>query len=348
MFSAESVQLKTGELATVYHHNPDGMSIPEWAPSLWQMVIRPHDPWISRVETIFFNRILAGKLAGTNADQSYSVWIDERPAAHAAMLRARDNEQVGLVSFVMTDPGFRGMGLSSLLMERLMDDFWADGGQYALLGTANPVAHAIYTRYGFRDYNGHVMRYVSDIVQADDVDADYFANSGPATARAGHWGDGARVGWLYAKQSEWLVKDYMEALYGHPDIEHARCGSVLPSMMLNVEERGGGLWVLETQERRLVGAATLTYFDRAGQATAPVVDLLVVPAYLDRADDLLHGAIGAAETAGARHVRAYLASCDVGKQAIVDALGFRQEASLAGQFAAGKDTYDLLIYTYSL
>jgi len=348
MLTRESLQLKSGDLTEVLCYQPDGTDVPDMIASLWDMVIRPRDPWISRVETLYFSRMLAGELAETNDDVSYSIWLDGRPAAHVAMQRARNYREAGLVSYVMTDPDFRGMGLCHLLMERMMDDFWAEGGSYALLGTGNPVAHAIYRQYGFGDYNGHVMRYLSDTVQADNVDADYFAHHGPAVARPGGWGDAPRVAWLYAKPSEWFVKDYLEALYGHPAIEHTRCGSVLPSMMVNTEERGGGLWVLETGDRRLVGAATLTYFDQTGQSTAPVIDFLVVPDYLGQADTLLHCAIGAAETTGARFVRAYLAACDTEKADIVQQMGFRHEALLEGQFRAGDDACDLHVYTYVL
>jgi len=348
MIDREPLRLKTGELAQIELYQPDGSPPPNTIDALWDMVIRPHDPWISRVETTYFSRMLRGELAQDCADQVYSIWIDERPASHATMLRARDNPRVGLAAFVITDSANRGKGLCTLLMERMMDDFWADGGEYALLATGNPVAHAIYERSGFSDYNGHVMRYLSDAVRSEDVDGEYFSHHGPATVRPGHWGDGARIAWLYAKPSPWFVKDYLEAFYDHPALVHTRCGSVLPSMMLNVEERGGGLWVLETEDKRLVGAATLTYFDRAGQASAPVVDFLVVPAYLAQAGGLLHAAIGGAETAGARFVRIHLASPDSDKMQVARDIGFHLEATLAGQFAAGDDRYDLHIYTYEL
>jgi ribosomal protein S18 acetylase RimI-like enzyme len=348
MLTREELRLKTGELARVDRYEPDGAGAPDTVSSLWEMIVRPHDPWISRVETVYLTRMLAGQLAGANADRSYSIWIGATPAAHAAMQRARAYREVGLVSYVITDPAFRGMGLCSLLMERMMDDFWMEDGRYAWLGTGNPIARSIYQRYGFEDYNGHVMRYLSDTVNSDDVDGEYFAWHGPATTRPGHWGDAPRIAWLYARPCAWFVKDYLEALYGHPAIEHTRCGSILPSMMVNTEERGGGLWVLETRAGRLMGASTLTYFDRAGQAAAPVVDFLVAPSYLEGADGLLRAAIGAAETAGARFVRACLAACDAEKADIVQRVGFRLETRVEGQFSAGDDRHDLHIYTYGL
>ena len=348
MIDREPLRLKTGELAQIERYQPDGSSPPDTIDALWNMVIRPREPWISRVETIYFTRMIDGQLVDTDADSSYSIWIDDQPAAHIATLMALENRQVAQVGYVITDPAFRGRGLCSLLMERVMDDFWMEGGQYAFLGTANPIAHAIYARHGFGDYNGHVMRYLTDTVKSEHVDEEYFAHHGPAKVRPGHWGDGARIAWLYAKPSPWFVKDYLEALYDHPAITHARCGSVLSSMMVNVEERGGGLWALETQDKRLVGAATLIYYDRTGQASAPVVDFLIVPSYLDQAGGLLHAALGGAETTGARFVRIHLASPDSDKVQVVRDIGFHLEAIIAGEFTAGDDRFDLHIYTYEL
>ena len=336
--AASTARPALAEPVEVQCHQPGASASPDAArDALWELVVRPREGWLSAGETELFTRSLRGDCAGVAADRLYSVWSAGRPLAHAALFAAANNRRVGVVGFVITEPAARGRGLCPLLMERLLDDFRAAGGQCALLGTGNPTAHAIYARAGFRDYNGHVMRWLPPGVTPAEADAAYFGTRRPATVRAGHWGDTARVAWLYARPGDWFMKDYIEALYDHPAIPHLRCGSILPAMMLNVETRAGGLWMLETDDGRIVGAARLSLRDTVAQTKAPMLDFLVAPAYRDQTVDLLRVAIEAAQAAGAEVVRACLASCDAEKADIVQSLAFRLEATLAGQFAAGPE-----------
>jgi len=345
----EILSLRTGERAELECYQPGATSMPaERLDALWELVVRPREPWFSHGEQECFTRGLRGRLTAVGTDRFYSAWIAGRPVAHATLSTAAGWPQVGAVGYVITEPAFRGRGLCPRLMQRMMADFRAGGGQCALLCTGNPVAHAIYVRAGFRDYNGHVMRYLAAPADALAFERDYFAKHGPAVVRAGHWGDTARIAWLYALPGDWFIKDYGEALYDHPAIILGRCGSILPAMMLNVEERRGGLWVLETGDGRLVGAARLTLGDAVAQLKAPMLDFLVVPAYRDQTADLLRVAVDAAGASGAEVVRACLASCDCEKAEIVQGLAFRLEATLAGQFAAGDDRFDLNTYVLDL
>jgi len=340
----DELWLQSGELVQWHCHRPGLSELPaERLEALWEMVVRPRQPWFSRAEHEHFTRGLRGQLAG-DADRFYSAWVGARPAAHAALYSAVAHPQVGLVGYVITEPAFRGQGLCSRLMEWLMADFRAGGGQCALLGTGNPAAHAVYAAGGFRDYNGHVMRYLTPPAEHAGADDAYFAFTTPAHARAGGWADAARLAWLYTRPGDCFMKDYVEGLYDHPAIPHTRCGSLAPAMMLDVEERAGGLWALETGDGRIVGAARLSLRDTVAQAKAPMLDFLVAPAYRRQTPDLLRVAIEAAQGAGAEVIRACLASCDVEKAAMVQKLGFRPETTLAGQFAAGAERFDLHTY----
>jgi RimJ/RimL family protein N-acetyltransferase len=149
------------------------------------------------------------------------------------------------------------------------------------------------------------------------------------------------------------VRDYVERLYNHPALPQTRCASILPALMINTTERPadagcamGGLWVLENPVRRLVGAATLTPPDLGAQAHAPIIDFLVAPAYHEQAPELLTAALAAGHAGGAECVRCCVAGCDRGKIDILERVGFRREATLAGQFKAGHDHFDLHVYVY--
>jgi RimJ/RimL family protein N-acetyltransferase len=348
MLSVERLALPNGETGLLEVYAPAGPA--EYAQNadhldaLWEMVVQPRQPWFSRSEWELFTRALRGQLTPASADRFYAIWIAGRPAAHVFLNYAADHGQVAQVGFVVTEPAFRGRGLCSLLMTRVIADFRERGGQCALLGTGNPVAHAIYARAGFSDYIGHTMRYLADASQPAHFDREYFAYRRPARPRAGHWGDGARLAWLYASRCGSFVKHYSEGIYEHPAITHVRCCSILPALMLNVEERRGGLWVLETPDGRLVGTASLTLSDTTAQHKAPLLDFTLTPAYWGQAADLLHKAIDAAWAGGANVVRACLASCDHDKAEVLQSLAFRLEATLAGQFVAGDERYDLNVY----
>lgn len=81
---------------------------------------------------------------------------------------------------------------------------------------------------------------------------------------------------------------------------------------------------------------------------SPVLDFLMAPEYRGDAGLLLGTAVDTARSRGARLVRACMAGCDRGKAAVVLEAGFRREATLAGQLAAGADCFDLHIYVLNL
>jgi hypothetical protein len=117
-------------------------------------------------------------------------------------------------------------------------------------------------------------------------------------------------------------------------------------MIVNAAEGNGGLWVLENPAGSLVGAASVIRLDSEAQGHAPVLDFLVVPAYVHQAADLLLAAIEAQASAGAEQARVYVASCDGEKASLVRDVGFHHEATLVGQFKAGRDRHDLDIYVW--
>jgi hypothetical protein len=256
---------------------------------------------------------------------------------------------------VITAPAYRGRGIAGSLLCEALADFVDTGGACMHLATDNPAAHRVYQSCGFRDYQGHVMRFLTSAGGWEGFDQFYFADAGPAQVRRAHWGDLARLTLLYVAPHRWFVRDYAERLYNHPAITQTRCASILPALMISTTERParaglsvGGLWVLENPRRRLVGAATVTPPDLSAQAHAPVIDFLVARAYLGQAPDLLACALDACRSGGAECVRGCVADCDREKINILRQAGFRREATLAGQFKAGRDRFDLHVYGFPM
>ena len=311
------------------------------------LILQPRLPWFSVAERTHMDGALRGSFGEVTRDHFSIGWIGDKPVGSAYYGTAAGMPEIGLLAYVITEPAYRGRGICTALTGAAVSHFLDDGGACLHLGTNSPIAHNIYEGCGFRDYNGHVMRYLGPKESWDGFDAAYFAWAGGAEVRRGHWGDLARVGMLYVAPHRWFIKDYPQRIYSHPALIHQRCGSILPSMMVNATEGSGGLWVLENPVGRIVGTVTATLWDSEAQGHAPVLDYLFAPSYVHQAVDLLLAALEALSAAGAEQVRVYVASCDDEKASLVRDIGFHREATLAGHFQAGGDRYDLDIYVWS-
>ena len=322
--------------------------------AIHDLIVQPAAPWFSEVERRHLEGALNGEFGAVACDRFWIARIDAEPVANVYFSTASGAPEIGLLAFAITAPTQRGRGIGRLLLREALANFEALGGLCLHLATANPAAHRVYESCGFRDYQGHIMRFLAPAGGCEDFDRAYFADCGPGKVRRGHWGDSARAAMLYVAPHPWFVRDYAERLYNHPAIAQTRCASILPALMLNTTERPasadlatGGLWMLENPARRLVGAVTVTPQDLTAQAHAPIIDFLVAPAYMDQAPDLLTVALDACGSGGAECVRCCVAACDREKIAILLQVGFRHEARLAGQLKAGYDRVDLHIYVYT-
>jgi ribosomal protein S18 acetylase RimI-like enzyme len=323
--------------------------------AIHDLIVQPAAPWFSEVERRHLEGALSGEFGAVACDRFWIARIGAEPVANVYFGTAAGAPEIGLLGFAITAPAYRGRGIGRLLLREALADFEATGGACMHLATENPTAHRLYESCGFRDYQGHIMRFLTEVAGREDFDHTYFEDCGMGQVRRGHWGDSARVAMLYVSPHHWFVRDYPERLYNHPAIVPTRCTSILPAMMVNTTERPahagltvGGLWVLENPARRLVGAVTVTPPDLTAQAHAPIVDFLVAPAYMGQATDLLAAALVACRLGGAERVRCCAAACDHEKIAILLQLGFRHEATLVDQLKAGHDRFDLHVYIRTL
>ena len=317
---------------------------PDKAAALRDLIIQPRRPWFSAAERAYLDGAIEGRWAEVALNHFSTAWLNGEPVGNVTVSTARAAPQIGLLSFVFTRPDQRGRGIAATLMRDAVTRFRAAGGECLHLGTENPSARRIYAGCGFHDYNGHIMRYLASGDSDREFDQAYFASAGSAAVRPGHWGDLARIGYLYAAPHPWLIKDYTERLYRSPDVEQARVGSILPSMMVNASERHGALWVLENAAGRVVGAATVTRLDQTAQRHAPLLDFLVAPGYVGQAGELVQRAIDGLRGTDVEHVCAYLASCDGQKVEILRSAGFERVARLPRQLSVNDHHYDLEIY----
>lgn len=346
MKTIPSCKLKSGETLSIEVFEP-GPKVPA---SLVEEITRfaiqveTLDSWASVAESEYLKRCLQGRFAETGLDPLFLGRLDGRIAGDVGCQVSRDSPEVGSLGWVFTDPVQRGKGISSHLTRLAVQWFQDRGGVCMLLGTGNPIAHHVYEKYGFRDYNGHVMRRLSPGAEAKGFERRLFARTGPAAVRPAAWSDVSRAAALYAAPCPWLVQDYQEGLITHSSLKKLRYFSIFPALMLRAERSGGSVQVLETSRKRIVGLAALLPESAPFQEHVGRLDFLIRPEFLDQGHELLAAVLNRARQGGIRIVEARFASCDEEKVNLARESGFRRAARFPDRFRIGAGSADLELY----
>lgn len=103
------------------------------------------EPWLHDIRR---------RYAGTGPDLCALAWAGDAPAAHVWIAMDRACPAFGLLGHVFTDPAHRRQGLARRVLEALIAEFAARGGQYLILGVDNPAAVLLYEALGFHVLNG--------------------------------------------------------------------------------------------------------------------------------------------------------------------------------------------------
>lgn len=345
--AATAHTLKNGEVLHVEVYQPGVTAPPASLEAIRDLVVQPQQPWFGPNEREEVERGLWGTLADTSQDYYFLGRIGTVLAGVTWYQVSRRSPVTGAFGYVFTEPAHRGKGISQVLCEAAIAHFQQRGGWCLYLGTANPVAHHIYEKCGFYDYNGIVMRSSAPPHAREGFDRTLFGEGGPATVRPVEWGDSGMIDALYAAPLPWFIRDYHLHSFSHPAVVQNRC-HIFPSIMVPVARDESVCLVLETSDHRLVGAARLHWSDRRVEPHVGLVDFVIYPGYASHAAGLLRALLAAAAARGVELARVSLASCDQEKQQIVQACGFQLEAVLSGQLRAGTQTFDLALYGAAL
>ena len=338
--------LPGGERLLVEFFEPGEQVAPGVVEEITNFVIQVEDldSWTSVAESLYLKRCMRSDFTGTSLDPLFLGRIEGEIVGDVGCQLARDQAELGSLGWVFTKPEQRGKGISSCLTEFAVEWFEQSGGLCMQLGTANPIAHHVYEKYGFRDYNGHVMRRLSGSRDAKEFDEYLFADSGISVVRRADWGDASRVAALYAAPHPWLIQDHQEGLFSHPTLVTKRYFSIFPSLMLRADRPGGALYVLECPGHRLVGAAALLPQEGECQGHLGRLDFLIRPNHLGQGRELLQTVMDEAAQGGITTVLAYFASCDQEKMELADQVGLRSLATVTAHFRVGEEQLDLRIY----
>lgn len=286
--------------------------------------------------------LVSGELAETSLDRFIVGELDGDCVGSMPYGTPRDTRDLAVLGMVWTRPDQRRKGIATALLQRALADFRTGGGIAMYLCTNNPHAFQLYHKAGFRPLIGDGMRYLAP--GHEDFDETFFSYTGPATVRPGTWGDLARVSALYNQpEPRWLVKDYGRGVYR--DIRYERH---YIQVWKPASQGRGTVLLLETEQRRVVGIASLVETNNYYEQHVQTLDFWACPAYLHQIPDLLAALIEHASKGNAEIVQAYVADTDTDKGDMLLACGFQREARLRDRLRAGDRRIDLLVYSRSL
>lgn len=329
----ESVELRTGEELVVrvmepplldYARKTKGSELLQWC---WEQI---------REE------MLGGHMKQWLYAPYFLGEIDGELVASMTYYTPTDTRDVGVVEFVQTAEAHREKGIASAVLGRLVEQFTGAGGLALYLCTTNPAAGPLYEQHGFWYHVGDGMRYLSP--EAQDFDDTYLAFTGSAKPRDATWGDLPRASVLYNHpEPNWLIKDYLTQTF-----RNTRYESHFLKLMRRVEDDRGAFVVLESPEKRVVGAAALERSDSYLEQHVATLSFRVAPEYLRQTRDLLEAAADRARAQSITILEVYLADYDREQKELLTAAGFSEEARLRNRLRNGDEWMDMVVFTKSL
>ena len=336
----ESITIKDGRQAELLVCSGDDPPPYELRARIRETLLTPETPWISYGEQVHLTKVLAGQIADQSSDYYYIALLDDEVVATTWVGKGKGYPEVGNLGSVYTVPKLRQQGLASALTVRACADFDQAGGK-ALYLAAAPAARRIYQRAGFAAYNGNVMRRLSPATSAQQVDEWLFGRADRKQVRPAHWGDLARATALFTRPHPWLIKDYREGIYSHPELLLQRCNSIFIAMMLRSTQPGACLLVLENPAGGILGVASVTPLDGHAQAATAEVEVLLALEHTDDAPLLLAEIKDRACQGHLQRLLVWVAACDHDRRSLLEAAGFVRQADLPGQLVIGEQQIDL-------
>ncbi len=264
----------------------------------------------------------------------FQLRINDTAVGNLTIVEALDRP-VALLQHVFTDPAHRRKGICTVMMQALVDDFMARGGQAMYLGTGYDTApYHIYRSFGFEGIGTTgAMVWALD----ENYPASFFAG-GHVQCRPMRWGDWPLLNALYQQTGGWDLRGYVLGQFGYSSYESAFC---------HLEEaidggRASQATVLEDVSTNAVVGHAFLISDEKWPGGPEVLECFVHAGYEQHAATLL----AALELDDVGRARAYANVNDASKLDALENLGFAREAILAGQYVDRDGTWaDVAILT---
>ena len=329
----KSVALRSGEQMTI--------RIVE--PPLTEYAVRSPD---NRLVNWLWSEIRDEVISGEMKPWLYTPYavgeIDGELVGSMAYYTSTYNQEVGLIQFVETVERHRSKGIASALISVLIEKFIADGGLALMLCTTDPIAGALYEKYGFWYSIGDGLKFL--VPGTEDFDGTFFAYNGPAQVRQATWADLPYISALYNhREPGWLVKDYLTNTF-----RDMRYESHFVKLMGRVEDDQGGYFVLQNPRKRVVGAAAFERVATYHEQHVAQLSFRVCPAYFGQTKELIEAAAQAAAELSISVLQVYISERDEEQMTLARQGGFAEEARLRGRLRDGDEMVDMLVYTRRL
>ena len=330
------------------------MAVPDMTPDTYLLhtgenlqvdIIEP--PLSESCRNIIWWRLVQDELLeGAWSDTLYTAYfvgkIDHQFVGSLACYTPADTRDIGVVGFVSTEDHHRRKGIASVLMDCMINHFINHGGKALYLCTNNPSAGILYEKHGFEYHVGDGMRYLAP--GAENFDLTYFGSGCAATVRPATWGDLPRFAALYNHaEPDWLIKNYLTQSFNETRVEIH-----FIQLMKRIENGNGAIKVLETSDKRLIGAAA---FERLGTYYEQHVAHLtfrICPGYFAQAQDLLSACESDAEQMGIDQLQVHAADRDVSQIELLKSQSYVEVARYQQQLKDGQTAYDLLVFGKNL
>lgn len=291
-------------------------------------------PWVQNIK-----RRAHGDFVKWSKDYFFLGEENKKLVANVWYTVHKERKDIGLLGHVFTKPGYRRQGIATYLTKEAMQKFKGEGGIAMYLVTEGPIAPKIYESFGFRSYNGKVMRYLSDSVSSNSFDKRYFSLSKETVVDEATWGDLPGFEVLYNFTSKIMVRDYNYSVFTGEELE-ARFIE-----MMNGQENGeNSLGVLRGSKRAVLGVISLIKLPKYEKEVGNL-DFFIYPGYLSQADKLLNFSLEKAREMNLKLIRTHLSSFDSEKIRIVRECSFLKETILRDEFQYKGKKYDLEIFT---
>lgn len=317
----DTVKLRSGENAEIWLVRTPA---PDWRERILPLLAHKGEPWLGAMRRAldhglgdlnmsFFECVVSGELCGN------ITIVDSL------------EQPVGILQHVFTKPEHRQKGIAAALMAAACEDFRQRGGRALYLATGNPVAAALYARFGFRSYgqNG-VMVWL-----LDESFHEEFFRSRPTGIRPTRWSDWPLLSALYSVAEGWTLRSLFFGHYGPSFWE----GPFLELMAAQEQGTVVDNKALVAEDGAVVGHA-FVWVQRAYAGEPLMVDFFVHPAFCDQAATLL----AALDLPDSRKVQAALDNDATGRHEILARAGFWREATLRNQFCFNGLWYDVSFY----
>jgi len=327
-----TAQLKTGEKTAVKRVEcPAG----EYAEPLTEFLEHKRDTTFRDMK-----QRLRGDYAEDSLDRFFFGEVDGEIVSQMGYMLPRDTMDVGVFGHVYTARRHRGKGAASILMKFCMDDFSSSGGLSLFCGVGKEHAQRLYARYGFVPlFAGSAPLGPQGLITSaladgfEDLQDRFFAPGRAVHVRLAHMGDRAKVDKILL-QSDGVrsMPRYAIALGG--------VASDFVSMFQAMEDERGPLFVLETEERHVVGYSYAFSAGSAMERDSKFLGFLVHPSYHDQETYLVSETFQQTDT---RHIRFLCPACDDRRLGAARDAGMTPECSLADYGTIGGNPTDLRI-----